>query len=132
MSELLLQWYFDVPASSCLLWACTQTVAALAVAETRLQFEHRDLHWGNILLKDLPAAEVPLRFLLGGTAYSLQHHGVQVNLVDFTLSRALLRGKRRAAALDELIDGGIQWLFAQEESDDMPQVRTGTFGCGAW
>ncbi|VDD74733.1 unnamed protein product [Mesocestoides corti] len=28
----------------------TQTALALAVAERRLRFEHRDLHWGNLLI----------------------------------------------------------------------------------
>lgn len=35
-----------------------QTVAALAQAEERLQFEHRDLHWGNIVIADKADTEV--------------------------------------------------------------------------
>ena len=31
--------------------ACAQTAMALAVAEEACGFEHRDLHWGNLLLQ---------------------------------------------------------------------------------
>ena len=31
-----------------------QTVLALAVAEEAVQFEHRDLHWGNLLIRRVP------------------------------------------------------------------------------
>ena len=38
-------------------WVCAQTVLALAVAEEAAQFEHRDLHWGNLLIKRVPASQ---------------------------------------------------------------------------
>ena len=38
-------------------WVCVQTVLALAVAEEAAQFEHRDLHWGNLLVKRVPAGQ---------------------------------------------------------------------------
>ncbi len=33
-----------------------QTVLALAVAEEAVQFEHRDLHWGNLLIRRVPVS----------------------------------------------------------------------------
>lgn len=48
-------------AQSCL----RKIVAALAEAERRIEFEHRDLHWGNVLVDD---------------------EG-RINIIDFTLSR---------------------------------------------
>ncbi len=33
-----------------------QTVAALAVAEAAVEFEHRDLHWGNLLIRRVPVS----------------------------------------------------------------------------
>ena len=34
-----------------------QAVLALAVAEEAAQFEHRDLHWGNLLVRRVPKAQ---------------------------------------------------------------------------
>lgn len=40
-----------------------QTVLALAVAEEAVQFEHRDLHWGNLLIRRVPVSR-RARFVL--------------------------------------------------------------------
>ncbi|XP_074321050.1 serine/threonine-protein kinase haspin homolog [Silene latifolia] len=62
-----------------------QVTAALAVAEAAFEFEHRDLHWGNILLsrKETPT----LQFTLEGKTSSITTHGLVVSIIDFTLSR---------------------------------------------
>jgi serine/threonine-protein kinase haspin len=39
----------------------------LAVAEEEAQFEHRDLHWGNVLVKETAAKQVSFR--LAGDVY---------------------------------------------------------------
>nr|XP_046269844.1 uncharacterized protein haspin isoform X2 [Scatophagus argus] len=62
-----------------------QVTAALAVAEQELHFEHRDLHWGNVLVK--PTKEKRGSFLLNGTAHSLETKGVLVRIIDYSLSR---------------------------------------------
>ncbi|XP_077167540.1 serine/threonine-protein kinase haspin [Paroedura picta] len=62
-----------------------QVTASLAVAEEALQFEHRDLHWGNILLKKTTLKE--LSFKLGGETRTLPTQGVLVNIIDYTFSR---------------------------------------------
>ncbi|KAH9610413.1 hypothetical protein KSS87_008047 [Heliosperma pusillum] len=62
-----------------------QVTAALAVAEAAFEFEHRDLHWGNILLR---RKETPtLQFTLEGKTSSIRTHGLVVSIIDFTLSR---------------------------------------------
>ncbi|XP_033633404.1 uncharacterized protein LOC117294957 [Asterias rubens] len=62
-----------------------QVASSLAVAEQALEFEHRDLHWGNILI--LPTSKKTIRFHLNGDEIKIEAHGVQVGMIDFTLSR---------------------------------------------
>ncbi|KAM9769567.1 uncharacterized protein haspin [Menidia menidia] len=62
-----------------------QVTAALAVAEQELRFEHRDLHWGNVLVKT--TKQKTGSFLLSGTAHSLETKGVLVRIIDYSLSR---------------------------------------------
>uniref|UniRef100_A0A3P8TN75 Serine/threonine-protein kinase haspin n=1 Tax=Amphiprion percula TaxID=161767 RepID=A0A3P8TN75_AMPPE len=62
-----------------------QVTAALAVAEQELRFEHRDLHWGNVLVKT--TKQKTGSFLLSGTAHSVETKGVLVRIIDYSLSR---------------------------------------------
>lgn len=62
-----------------------QITASLAVAEASLHFEHRDLHWGNVLLKKTSLKE--LHYTLNGNTSTIPTRGLQVNIIDYTLSR---------------------------------------------
>ncbi|XP_044047008.1 uncharacterized protein haspin isoform X2 [Siniperca chuatsi] len=62
-----------------------QVTAALAVAEQQLCFEHRDLHWGNVLVKT--TKQKTGSFVLNGAARSLDTKGVLVRIIDYSLSR---------------------------------------------
>ncbi|XP_042249682.1 uncharacterized protein haspin isoform X1 [Thunnus maccoyii] len=62
-----------------------QVTAALAVAEEELKFEHRDLHWGNVLVKTTKQKKGS--FVLNGTAHSVETKGVLVRIIDYSLSR---------------------------------------------
>lgn len=62
-----------------------QITASLAVAEASLHFEHRDLHWGNVLLKKTSLKE--LHYTLNGKTRTIPSRGLQVNIIDYTLSR---------------------------------------------
>ncbi|GJQ69466.1 Haspin [Trypoxylus dichotomus] len=70
----------------------TQVACALAVAESSLQFEHRDLHWGNILIShaDNSNNDNTISFRLDGKNITLDTYGIQVAIIDFTLSRISL------------------------------------------
>ena len=102
-------------------------VLTLAVAEACLEFEHRDLHWGNLLVKRLPTKAAPIHFELHGQSLRVAPCGVQLCLIDFTMSRMRSGGKAMFVALDELPpldadgDDDTPWLFAGEAKH--PQAR---------
>lgn len=62
-----------------------QLVYSLAIAETELQFEHRDLHLGNVLIDKTGAEE--LEFVLNNRPVRIKLRGVRVTIIDFTWSR---------------------------------------------
>jgi serine/threonine-protein kinase haspin len=67
-----------------------QTALTLAVAEKKFQFEHRDLHWGNILIA--PTTEKYTEFRIDGKPVKLLTHGVKVTIIDYSLSRMVYDG----------------------------------------
>ena len=62
-----------------------QIVLSLSVSELSLKFEHRDLHWGNILIKRSNCQT--LHYKLNGDDVYIESCGVFVSIIDFTLSR---------------------------------------------
>ncbi|KAJ0704260.1 putative non-specific serine/threonine protein kinase [Helianthus annuus] len=62
-----------------------QITGALAVAEAAFEFEHRDLHWGNILLSR--KGSETLDFILDGKKMHVKTYGLVASIIDFTLSR---------------------------------------------
>lgn len=62
----------------------------LAVAEEACEFEHRDLHWGNVLLNR--GAPDAVAFRLNGVDVSVRTAGVATVLIDFSLSRLVGHG----------------------------------------
>ncbi|XP_076331215.1 uncharacterized protein LOC143236688 [Tachypleus tridentatus] len=62
-----------------------QVVCALAVAEEALQYEHRDLHWGNILVAR--SKKENFEFTFKGKNLTFPACGVFVSIINFTLSR---------------------------------------------
>ena len=57
------------------------------VAETTLEFEHRDLHWGNILVSK--TTNSCQSFVLDGQNFEIATDGVVATIIDFTLSRSV-------------------------------------------
>ncbi|ETN69955.1 hypothetical protein NECAME_14987 [Necator americanus] len=64
--------------------ALLQITISLIVAEERLEFEHRDLHIGNVLVLE---NDRDLEYRFSGGTMILRSYGIKVNLIDFTLSR---------------------------------------------
>ncbi len=65
-----------------------QVSAGLAEMEARYEFEHRDLHWGNILVQSVSTSDAPAT--TSASEWLLDPHGsgVKATIIDFTLSRA--------------------------------------------
>ena len=71
-----------------------QVALSLAVAEEACEFEHRDLHWGNVLLARAPrdAGGEWARHTLRGVRLRAAAEGLAVTIIDFTLSRCRAPG----------------------------------------
>lgn len=76
---------FDVGSYAAARGLLLQVALSLAVAEEAVGFEHRDLHWGNVLIKPCKAPRAEYR--LRGAAISAATGGVAATLIDFTASR---------------------------------------------
>ncbi|KAL4640364.1 serine/threonine-protein kinase haspin [Arapaima gigas] len=89
-----------------------QVTVALAVAEQALCFEHRDLHWGNILVKN--TVEKKGTYILNGIPHTFETKGVLVNIIDYSLSRLEIDGLTvfcDISANDELFMGQGDYQF---------------------
>lgn len=65
-----------------------QVAYGLAVAEEAFQFEHRDLHWGNVLIA--PTEQKYATFVLRGRSHRVARCGVAATIIDYSLSRVSL------------------------------------------
>ncbi|KAL3071922.1 hypothetical protein niasHT_039747 [Heterodera trifolii] len=68
-----------------------QIALSLAIAEDVLEFEHRDLHAGNILVEQCPANE-KIRYLYRGEQIDVVSNGVRASIIDFSISRMTKSG----------------------------------------
>ncbi|KAM0793107.1 hypothetical protein ACM66B_000587 [Microbotryomycetes sp. NB124-2] len=70
-----------------------QVAKICAAAEREHEFEHRDLHWGNVLLRETPIETALEKLSLTSSTsnmYDAAQTGLEAVLIDFTLSRARL------------------------------------------
>jgi serine/threonine-protein kinase haspin len=65
-----------------------QIILSLAMGEHLLHFEHRDLHWGNVLIKKCNQSK-RIKYNLFDKEFELETCGVEITLIDFTLSRLI-------------------------------------------
>ncbi|RZF34386.1 hypothetical protein LSTR_LSTR008925 [Laodelphax striatellus] len=66
-------------------YTVVQVIFALAVAERALEFEHRDLHIGNILVSK--TKEKHIFFKIDGVKFKLPTYLRKATIIDYTLSR---------------------------------------------
>ncbi|PWN25174.1 hypothetical protein BDZ90DRAFT_234376 [Jaminaea rosea] len=80
----------DAPGPAALgLSVIAQVVSALAWAEETHHFEHRDLHWGNVLVRHAARVQTASSSsgLLWESLIDPQASGIEATIIDFTLSR---------------------------------------------
>lgn len=70
---------------------CFQLTLALAVAELVYEFEHRDLHVGNILVKK--TRKKSIRFVIKTQTIRVQSFGYKAYIIDTTFSRIRIGSK---------------------------------------
>ncbi|XP_050745546.1 serine/threonine-protein kinase haspin homolog isoform X2 [Drosophila biarmipes] len=66
-------------------YALQQIIISLAVGEEDYQFEHRDLHLGNLLIKTTTKKHVSFKF--NNMDLMVLSKGVNTTIIDYTLSR---------------------------------------------
>ncbi|XP_076265962.1 uncharacterized protein LOC143199771 [Rhynchophorus ferrugineus] len=73
--------------ATCAVSMLKQVACSLAAAEEVLKFEHRDLHWGNVLLRASTDKNKKITFKLRGKEIEIIGNGIEATIIDFTLSR---------------------------------------------
>ncbi|KAL3093793.1 hypothetical protein niasHT_021622 [Heterodera trifolii] len=69
-----------------------QIALSLAIAEDVLEFEHRDLHAGNILVEQ--CSDEKIRYVYRGEQIDVVSNGVRASIIDFSISRLNKNGVR--------------------------------------
>ncbi|RKP13032.1 hypothetical protein BJ684DRAFT_16531 [Piptocephalis cylindrospora] len=107
----------------------TQTALAIASAEYTHEFEHRDLHWGNVMVLETNTKNVRMKTPWEGTnaKVSLPTQGYVVRIIDLTFSRTLKYGRDGAHARDKRLPrmrvemGKEEKIFMALEDEEMYQ-----------
>ncbi|TKR64938.1 hypothetical protein L596_025408 [Steinernema carpocapsae] len=91
----------------------TQVAFSLMVAEHAMEFEHRDLHVGNVLVSRENVPDV-ISYSFEGCEYRFATHGVKATIIDFTNSR--MRKEATVICVDlemdpDLFDGAGDYQF---------------------
>ncbi|TPX45489.1 hypothetical protein SeMB42_g03979 [Synchytrium endobioticum] len=69
-----------------------QAVASFSIAEREAEFEHRDLHWGNFMLK--PTKEAIVTYRLPSESIVIKTLNLRATIIDYTLSRVHCRQRK--------------------------------------
>jgi len=63
----------------------SQLALSVAAAESEYEFEHRDMHWGNVLITT--TNQTQLDYIVDHNSFRLNTNGVFASIIDFSLSR---------------------------------------------
>lgn len=74
--------HFQVQSISQVKSILSQVLSSMALAEEKLEFEHRDLHLGNILVKDTHRLDIRL-----GNYQTIPTEGILCGIIDCSLAR---------------------------------------------
>lgn len=97
-------------------------------AATLVGFDHRDLHWGNVLVKECTSVTLPV-FKDGKIEVKKLQTKVKCNLIDFTLSRLPSVDGILYSDLDEIEgiyegDGDLQFdIYRQMKGQDWSEYN---------
>jgi serine/threonine-protein kinase haspin len=67
----------------------SQVIASVAIAEESMEFEHRDLHCSNILIKQTKQSVAS--YVLNGCKFDISLNGIKATVIDTTFSRTKLK-----------------------------------------
>lgn len=108
-----------------------QTVIILANAEQKLEFEHRDLHNGNICFKPrvrdgpIDVSEELITNMTQEPEVKLGLSNLQVTIIDYSLSRAKINGKEGEMVVFDPIEEWEEDLY--HPGDEIDQVQFATY-----
>lgn len=85
-----------------------QVLASVSLAEKRIRFEHRDLHLGNVLVKETHRDDIRL-----GSYLTVPTGGILCSIIDCSLARFQREG--RAARFRNLAHD--EWLFSGDAAE---------------
>jgi serine/threonine protein kinase len=80
----------------------SQVICSIAIAEHAIEFEHRDLHPGNILIDK--TNDQYIEYCLNGNRFQVELHGYRVTIIDTTFSRSKLNNETIFNDLTDIVN----------------------------
>jgi serine/threonine-protein kinase haspin len=80
----------------------SQVICSIAIAENAIEFEHRDLHPGNILIDRTDDQYID--YCLNGKCFQLKLHGYRVTIIDTTFSRSKVNNETIFNDLTDIVN----------------------------
>ncbi|XP_003744307.1 serine/threonine-protein kinase haspin homolog [Galendromus occidentalis] len=91
-----------------------QVTYALAAAEQSFEFEHRDLHLSNVVLKDCDESD--LEFRISGNRFRIKSFGKRAAVIDYGMCRLVVDEALHSTFEPEILVGpGMQrWTYREQ------------------